>query len=60
MVKGERIMPVPEGVITTSELWEQPNGSNNQAPQAQAQEGIAETINAPEQEVVEGGSQEQE
>ena len=53
-------MPVPEGVITTSELWEQPNGSNNQAPQTQAQESVAETINAPEQEVVEGGSQEQE
>ena len=54
-------MPVPEGVITTTELWEQPNGNNNQTTQAQAQDGISEeAVSTTEQEVVEGGSEEQE
>lgn len=53
-------MPVPEGVITTTELWEQPNGNSNQATQPQTQESVQETVNATEQAVVEGGSEEQE
>lgn len=59
-IKEKTVTPVPEGVITTSQIWEQPNGSNTQATQAPAQAGITEEVNATEQAVVEGGSQVQE
>jgi hypothetical protein len=56
MVKGEAIMAVPEGMITTSQIWSE-DGNNNQAVEEATQESVSEEANATESEVVEGGSE---
>jgi hypothetical protein len=56
MVKGERIMPVPGGEITSTETWSE-GGDNNQAVEEAAQSEVQEEVNATESAVVEGGSE---
>jgi hypothetical protein len=49
-------MAVPEGMITTSQIWSE-DGNNNQAVEEATQESVSEEANATESEVVEGGSE---
>jgi hypothetical protein len=60
MVKGETVMPTPQGDITSTETWSNEDAVSNEIVE-QAQEDItAGEVNATEQEVVEGGSQAEE
>jgi hypothetical protein len=60
MVKGETVMPVPEGELTTAEIWSDPNGVNNQTVEETEASKVQEEINATEQAVVQGGSETEE
>ena len=53
-------MPVPEGNITTSEIWSDPNVVNDQTVEEMEASKVQEETNATEQEVVEGGSETEE
>jgi len=57
MVKGEEIMPVPGGEITTTELWSNPDAVSNQVVEEAQEDNTAGEADATEQEVVEGGSE---
>jgi hypothetical protein len=57
MVKGEKIMPVPGGEITTTELWSNPDAVSNQVVEEAQEDNTAGEADATEQEVVEGGSE---
>ena len=57
MVKGETVMPVPEGELTTAEIWSDPNGVNDQTVEETEASEVQEEINATEQAVVQGGSE---
>jgi hypothetical protein len=59
MVKGETVMPVPGGEITSTETWDA-NGDNNQAVEETAEVEVQEEADATEQAVVEGGSETEE
>jgi hypothetical protein len=59
MAEGEKIMAVPEGMITTSQIWSE-DGNNDQAVEETTQESVSEEANATESEVVEGGSEAEE
>jgi len=56
MVKGETVMPIPGGNITTSQIWSG-DGNDNQAVEETTQESVSEEADATESEVVEGGSE---
>jgi hypothetical protein len=56
MVKGETVMPTPEGVINTSQFWSGDNGSSNQDIEETQEEQVQEEVNTTEQAVVEGDS----
>jgi len=49
-------MAVPEGDITTSQIWSE-DGNDNQTVEETAQESVSEEADATESEVVEGGSE---
>jgi hypothetical protein len=57
MVKGETIMPVPEGELTTAEIWSDPNGVNDQTVEETEASEVQEEADATEQAVVESGSE---
>jgi hypothetical protein len=57
MVKGEEVMPVPGGEITTTEIWSNPNAVSNQVVEEAQEDITAGEADAAEQEVVEGGSE---
>jgi hypothetical protein len=57
MVKGEEIMPVPGGEITTTELWSNSDAVSNQVVEEAQEDNTAGEADATEQEVVEGGSE---
>jgi hypothetical protein len=50
-------MPTPEGVISTSQIWSDPNAVNNQAVEEVEKSKVQEEADATEQAVVEGGSE---
>ena len=50
-------MPVPEGELTTAEIWSDPNGVNNQTVEETEASKVQEETNATEQAVVQGGSE---
>jgi len=56
----EKQMPVPEGQITTSEVWSEPDVSNDQTVEETEAGEVQEEVNATEQAVVEGGSEAEE
>jgi len=56
----EKKMPVPEGEITTSEVWSEPDVSNDQTVEETEASEVQEEVNATEQAVVEGGSETEE
>jgi Holliday junction resolvase len=56
----EKKMPVPEGNITTSEVWSEPDVSNDQTVEETEASEVQEEVNATEQAVVEGGSETEE
>jgi hypothetical protein len=60
MDKGETVMPVPEGVITSSEIWSNPDAVDNQTTEETQEDSTTEEADATEQEVVEGGSEAEE
>jgi len=53
-------MPVPGGEITTSEIWSDPNGVNDQTVEETEAVEVQEETNATEQAVVQGGSETEE
>jgi len=53
----EKKMPVPEGEITTSEVWSEPDVSNDQTVEETEASEVQEEVNATEQAVVQGGSE---
>ena len=57
MVKGETVMPVPEGELTTSEIWSDPNAVEDQTVEETQASEVQEEVNATEPAVVEGGSE---
>jgi hypothetical protein len=57
MVKGERIMPVPGGEITSSEIWIKSDAVSNQVVEEAQEDITAGEADATEQEVVECGSE---
>jgi hypothetical protein len=57
MVKGEEVMPVPGGEISTSQIWSNPDAVSNQVVEEAQEDNTAGQADATEQEVVEGGSQ---
>jgi hypothetical protein len=57
MVKGEKVMPVPGGEISTSQIWSNPDAVSNQVVEETQEDNTAGQADATEQEVVEGGSQ---
>jgi hypothetical protein len=57
MVKGEEVMPVPGGEITTTEIWSNPDAVSNQVVEEAQEDITAGEADATEQEVVEGGSE---
>jgi len=57
MVKGEKIMPVPGGEITTTEIWSNPDAVSNQVVEEAQEDNTTGEADATEQEVVEGGSE---
>jgi len=56
----EKKMPVPEGEITTSEVWSEPDVSNDQTVEETEASEVQEEVNATEQAVVQGGSETEE
>jgi hypothetical protein len=60
MDKGETIMPVPGGEITTSDVWSNPDAVDNQVVEEAQEDNTAGQADATEQEVVEGGSEAEE
>ena len=60
MVKGEEVMPVPGGEISTSQIWSNPDAVSNQVVEEAQEDNTAGQADATEQEVVEGGSQAEE
>jgi hypothetical protein len=62
MVKGETVMPVPQGIISTTTgpvdptAQEKPNANDNQTVEETTQESVTEEVTATEQAVVEGSS----
>jgi len=57
MVKGETVMPVPEGELTTSEIWSDPNAVENQTVEETEAIEVQEEVNATESAVVKSGSE---
>jgi Holliday junction resolvase len=53
----EKQMPVPEGELTTSEIWSDADAINNEAVEETENVKVQEEVNATEQAVVESGSQ---
>jgi hypothetical protein len=60
MVKGETVMPVPEGVITSTDTWSESNAVSNQVVEEAQEDNTAGQADATEQAVVESGSEEKE
>jgi hypothetical protein len=60
MVKGETVMPVPEGNITTSEVWSNSDAVSNQVTEEAQEDSTTGEADAQEQAVVESGSEEEE
>jgi hypothetical protein len=60
MDKGETVMPVPEGNITTSDVWSNPDAVDNQVVEEAQEDNTTGQADATEQEVVEGGSEAEE
>ena len=50
-------MPVPEGELTTAEIWSDPNGVNDQTVEETEAIKVQEEANATEQAVVQSGSE---
>ena len=50
-------MPVPEGELTTAEIWSDPNGINNQTVEETENIEVQEEADATEQAVVQSGSE---
>ena len=50
-------MPVPEGELTTAEIWSDPNGVSDQTVEETEAIEVQEEANATEQAVVQGGSE---
>ena len=50
-------MPVPEGDLTTAEIWSDPNGVNDQTVEETEASEVQEEADATEQAVVQGGSE---
>jgi hypothetical protein len=60
MAKGETVMPVPEGNITTSEVWSNSDAVSNQVTEEAQEDSTTGEADAQEQAVVESGSEEEE
>jgi hypothetical protein len=56
MVKGETVMPTPEGAITSTETWGNTDAVNNQAVEETQEDITPEASDATEQAVVKGSS----
>ena len=54
---GEITMPVPEGELTTSQIWSDPNAVEDQTVEETQASEVQEEVNATEPAVVEGGSE---
>ena len=54
---GEIIMPVPEGELTTADIWSDTNGVNDQTVEETEASEVQEEADATEQAVVQGGSE---
>ena len=50
-------MPVPNGEISTSQIWSNPDAVSNQVVEEAQEDNTAGQADATEQEVVEGGSE---
>ena len=50
-------MPVPEGELTTSEIWSDPNAVEDQTVEETQASEVQEEVNATEPAVVKGGSE---
>jgi hypothetical protein len=57
MRQREKKMPVPEGDLTTSEIWSDPNAVKDQTVEETQAVEVQEEVNATEPAVVEGGSE---
>ena len=53
----EKAIPVPEGELTTAEIWSDPNGVNDQTVEETEASEVQEEADATEQAVVESGSE---
>ena len=53
----EKKMPVPEGELTTAEIWSDPSGVNDQTVEETEASEVQEEADATEQAVVESGSE---
>jgi len=53
-------MPVPEGELTTAEIWSDPNAINNETVEETEDVEVQEETNATEQAVVQSGSETEE
>jgi hypothetical protein len=60
MVKGETIMPTPQGDITSTDTWSNADAVSSEIVEEAQEDNTAGEVNATEQEVVEGGSQAEE
>ena len=49
-------MPVPQGELTTADIWSSPDAVNNQTVEETQESKVQEEINATEQAVVESDS----
>ena len=50
-------MPVPEGELTTAEIWSDPNAVNNETVEETEDVKVQEEADATEQAVVQSGSE---
>ena len=60
MAKGEEVMPVPGGEVSTSQIWSNTDAVSNQIVEETQEDSTTGQADAQEQAVVEGGSETEE
>jgi hypothetical protein len=60
MAKGEEVMPIPGGELTSSQIWSNTDAVSNQIVEETQEDSTTGQADAQEQAVVESGSEEEE
>jgi hypothetical protein len=60
MAKGETVMPIPGGELTSSQIWSNTDAVSNQIVEETQEDSTTGQADAQEQALVEGGSETEE